>query len=140
VRFGEGKMALVPTVLATDYIAVNLANWNSRVPFHEQGYGLDAYRADATHLSKCVRFDLPRLGDVSGLMGIHLQCHIGTDTLSLARLGARMTGLDFSAPALAVARKLAADCGVVIDYVEAELYEAVAALGASRRDETMSRG
>ena len=50
-----------------DYIAVNLANWNSRVPFHEQGYGLDTYRKDATHLSKCVRFDLPHLGDVSGL-------------------------------------------------------------------------
>jgi hypothetical protein len=58
-----------------------------------------------------VRFDLPRLGDISELVGIHLQCHIGTDTLSLARLGARMTGLDFSAPALAVARNLAADCG-----------------------------
>ena len=120
--------------MAIDYVAVNLANWNSRVPFHERGYGLDAYRADATHLSKVVCFDLPRLGDVSGLVGIHLQCHMGTDTLSLARLGARMTGLDFSAPALAVARQLAADCGAAIDYVEAELYGAVAALGTSRFD------
>ena len=120
--------------MATDYIAVNLANWNSRVPFHERGYGLDAYRADSSHLSNVVRFDLPRLGDLSGLVGVHLQCHIGTDTLSLARLGARMTGLDFSAPALAVARQLAADCGAAIDYVESELYEAVATLGTRRFD------
>ncbi len=51
---------------------------------------------DPTFLSEVVRFDLPRLGDVTGLRGVHLQCHIGTDTLSLARLGAQMTGLDFS--------------------------------------------
>jgi 2-polyprenyl-3-methyl-5-hydroxy-6-metoxy-1,4-benzoquinol methylase len=120
--------------MPTDYIAVNLANWNSRVPFHEQGYGLDAYRADATHLSNVVRFDLPRLGDINGLDGVHLQCHLGSETLSLARLGARMTGLDFSAPALAVARQLAADCGAAIDYVVAEVYGAVDALGTSRFD------
>ena len=81
--------------------AINLANWNSRVGFHEAGYGLDAFRSDPTHLSDVVRFDLPRLPQLEGLCGVHLQCHIGTDTLSLARLGARVTGLDFSAPALA---------------------------------------
>jgi 23S rRNA G2069 N7-methylase RlmK/C1962 C5-methylase RlmI len=58
-----------------------------------------------------VRFDQPRLGDVRGLELLHLQCHIGTDTLSLARLGAKVTGLDFSGPALSVARDLARDCG-----------------------------
>lgn len=119
----------------TDYVAVNLANWNSRVPHHERGYGLDEFRADPTHLSHVVRFDLPRLGDITGLDVVHLQCHIGTDTLSLSRLGARtVTGLDFSAPALAVARQLAADCGATIDYVERELYGAVDALGAERFD------
>lgn len=116
------------------YLAVNLANWNSRVPLHERAYGLDAYRTDATHLSDVVRFDLPRLGDVNGLDGVHLQCHIGSDTLSLARLGARMTGLDFSAPALDVARRLAEAGGARITYVERELYEAVDALGATQFD------
>ena len=72
------------------YVSVNRANWNSRVPFHERGYQLDAYRADPTYLSNVVRFDLTRLGDVAGLAGVHLQCHIGTDTLSLARLGAHI--------------------------------------------------
>ena len=56
--------------------------------------------ADPDYLSDVVRFDLPRLGDVAGLRGVHLQCHIGTDTVSLARLGARMTGLDFSPAAV----------------------------------------
>src|SRR6478735_4925905 len=117
-----------------EYVATNLANWNSRVPHHELGYGLDAYRSDPTHLSGVVRFDVPRLGDVAGLDAVHLQCHIGTDTLSLGRLGARMTGLDFSGPALDVARRLAEDTGTTIDYVEAELYGAVEALGSERFD------
>lgn len=120
--------------MTEDYRAINLANWNSRVAFHERGYGLDRYRADPEHLSDVVRFDLPRLGDVTDLDVVHLQCHIGTDTLSLARCGARMTGLDFSAPALEVARRLAADCGADVEYVEAELYGAVEALGRERFD------
>src|SRR5690606_23334592 len=56
------------------------------------------------------------------------QCHIGHDTVSLARLGARMTGLDFSAPALAEARRLAGLAGVEADFVEAELYDALTVL------------
>ncbi len=120
--------------MSTDHRAINLANWNSRVPFHARGYGLDRFRADPEFLSGVVRFDLPRLGDVAGLDVVHLQCHIGTDTLSLARRGARMTGLDFSAPALDVARALAADCGAEIAYVEADVHAAVEALGAERFD------
>lgn len=116
------------------YLELNRANWDSRVPFHEEGYGLDRFRDDAAHLSGVVRFDVPRLGDVAGLDAVHLQCHIGTDTLSLARLGARMTGLDFSEPALAVARRLAADCGHAIEYVAGDVYGAVEALGAARFD------
>jgi 2-polyprenyl-3-methyl-5-hydroxy-6-metoxy-1,4-benzoquinol methylase len=117
-----------------DYVEINRSNWDSRVPIHERGYGLDRYRHDPAFLSEVVRFDLPRLGDVSGLDAVHLQCHIGTDTLSLARLGARMTGLDFSARALDVARGLAADCRADITYVEGEVYAAVDLLGPHRFD------
>jgi SAM-dependent methyltransferase len=117
-----------------DYLEVNLRNWESRVPHHERGYGLDQFVADPHHLSDVVRFDVPRLGSIDGLDAVHLQCHIGTDTLSLARLGARMTGLDFSPSALAVARRLADDAGATIDYVQSELYDAVEALGAGGFD------
>jgi SAM-dependent methyltransferase len=118
-----------------EYIDVNRANWNSRVAHHEQAYALEQFRSDPAYLSEVVRFDRARLGSIEGLDVVHLQCHIGTDTLSLARLGARsVMGLDFSAPALAVAAQLAADCGASIEYVESELYGAVDALGAGRFD------
>jgi SAM-dependent methyltransferase len=119
----------------TDYREVNRSNWDSRVPLHVKGYGLERYRSDPRHLSDVVRFDLPRLGSVEGLDVVHLQCHIGTDTLSLARLGAKsVTGLDFSRPALDAAAELAADCGASIDFVESDVYDAVDALGAERFD------
>jgi SAM-dependent methyltransferase len=79
-------------------------------------------------LSEVVRFDLPLLGDVHGLVAVHLQCHIGTDTISLARLGATMTGLDFSGAAIAEARRLSAACGTPVDFVEADVYDAADAL------------
>lgn len=111
-----------------DWRAMNLANWESRVPHHAAGYDLEAFRADPSHLSEVVRFDLPRLGDVRGLRTVHLQCHLGTDTLSLARLGAVVTGLDFSPSALAVARGLADECGIEAEWVESDVYGARQAL------------
>lgn len=115
----------------TDYRAVNRANWDERAPAHaaSPGYALDRFLADPDHLSKVVRFDLPRLGDVAGLRGVHLQCHIGTDTISLHRLGARMTGLDFSGASLEQARRLAAATNANVDFVESDVYDAPAALG-----------
>jgi SAM-dependent methyltransferase len=120
-----------------DYRDVNRASWDERVPAHvaSADYQVDRFAADPGFLSEVVRFDLPRLGDISGLRGVHLQCHIGTDTVSLARLGARsVTGLDFSRPALDVAARLAAECNATIEYVESELYDAVDILGAGRSD------
>lgn len=114
-----------------DYRAVNLANWEQRAPAHAASpdYGFDRFIADPGYLSDVVRFDVPRLGDLSGLRGVHLQCHIGTDTLSLARLGARMSGLDFSPAALTEARRLAAATGTDIGYVQSDVYDARDALG-----------
>ncbi len=106
--------------------AVNRAHWDERAPAHAASpdYAVARFVEDPAFLSDVVRFDLPRLGDITGLRGVHLQCHIGTDTVSLARLGARMTGLDFSPPALVQARKLAAAAGADVDFVESDLYAA----------------
>ena len=114
----------------TDYLTVNRANWDERAPAHaaSPGYGLDRFAADPAHLSHVVRFDLPRLGDINGLRTIHLQCHIGTDTISLHRLGARITGLDFSTASLTQARALAAKTGAAVDFVESEVYKATSVL------------
>ena len=119
-----------------DYRTLNRASWDDRAAAHAAStdYAVDRFRVDPTYLSNVVQFDQPRLGDIAGLDGLHLQCHIGTDTLSLARLGARMTGLDFSGESLTQARELAAETGAKIEYVQSDVYEAVEALGAERFD------
>jgi SAM-dependent methyltransferase len=122
--------------MTSDYRQVNRANWDERAPAHAASpdYALERFRTDPEHLSHVVRFDRPLLGDVAGLEGVHLQCHIGTDTISLARLGARMTGLDFSPASLAEARALAADTGADVEFVESDVYAAPDVLGAGRFD------
>jgi SAM-dependent methyltransferase len=117
-------------------LAVNRAHWDERAPAHAASpdYAVDRFATDPDFLSDVVRFDLPRLGDVRGLRGVHLQCHIGTDTVSLARLGARMTGLDFSPPALDRARRLAEAAGSDTDFVESDLYGAPDVLPAGGFD------
>jgi SAM-dependent methyltransferase len=120
----------------TDYRDVNRAVWDERAPAHaaSTGYQTATYVSDPAYLSHVVRFDLPLLGDISGLQGVHLQCHIGTDTLSLARLGATMTGVDFSPASLAEARRLAEQAGPPVTYVESDVYHAVDALGGATFD------
>jgi SAM-dependent methyltransferase len=116
------------------YADVNRTNWDERAPAHAASpdYGFERFLADPEHLSDVVRFDLPRLGDIRGLRGVHLQCHIGTDTLSLARLGAQMTGLDLSPKSLEHARSLSDQAGPPVQFVEAEVYDAVSVLGKER--------
>ncbi|MFN8521270.1 MAG: class I SAM-dependent methyltransferase, partial [Chloroflexota bacterium] len=115
---------------------INRLSWDELAPAHAASpeYAFERFAADPGHISDVVRFDLPRLGDVTGLRGVHLQCHIGTDTVSLARLGARMTGLDFSPASLAEARRLTALAGADVDFVEAELYDAPSVLPAEAFD------
>ena len=114
-----------------EYLEVNRLNWDERATVHAASaeYGFDRFVSDSEHLSDVVRFDRPLLGDVTGLTGIHLQCHIGTDTVSLARLGADMTGLDFSPASLAQARRIARLAGADVRFVEAAVYDAPGALG-----------
>jgi SAM-dependent methyltransferase len=120
----------------TDYQQANMASWDERAPAHAASpdYHLDDFRSDPAFLSKVVTFDLPLLGDISGARGVHLQCHIGTDTVSLARLGASMTGVDFSAPALQLARRLAEQAGADARFVQADTYDAAKVLGAGQYD------
>jgi SAM-dependent methyltransferase len=116
----------------------NRANWDDRASLHaaegDLGYGIDRYVSDPALLSDVVRFDRERLGDVTGLRTVHLQCHIGTDTLSLARLGARATGLDFSSVSLEKARVLVSRTGDDVDFVESDVYAATDVLEAGTFD------
>jgi 2-polyprenyl-3-methyl-5-hydroxy-6-metoxy-1,4-benzoquinol methylase len=107
----------------------NRENWDDRVPIHDTAYGVEEFD-DPGHRSGVIRDDLPVLnawlpgGSLSGLDVCHLQCHIGTDTVSLAREGARVTGIDFSRPALDSAAKLAARLDLDVAWVEADVLEA----------------
>lgn len=123
---------------AEGYLRENLANWDERAQLHATrsglGYRVQRYVEDRRMLSAVVAFDRPRLGDLRGLRVVHLQCHIGTDTISLARLGARATGLDFSGEAIRQARRLAAETGDRAEFVRASVDRAVETLGAGRFD------
>lgn len=112
----------------------NRENWDDRVALHAEAYGLQAFD-DPDHLSDVVREDAAALAPFlpegfDGLELCHLQCHIGTDTLSFARLGARVTGVDFSAPALEAAAALATRLGLDADWVETDVLDAGAAVDA----------
>jgi SAM-dependent methyltransferase len=122
--------------VSSDYRSANRASWDERAPAHARSpdYAVERFIEDPSFISGVVSFDAPLLGDIAGLRGVHLQCHIGTDTVSLARLGAHMTGLDFSPAALHEARRLAAATGADVDFVEAEVYDAVRVLGEERFD------
>ena len=114
-----------------DYRRANRDNWDDRVPIHVASdlYDVEGFLADPDRLSTVVEFDREILGDVTGKRLVHLQCHFGKDTLSWARLGAQVTGVDFSEAALAAARDLAARAGLDARFVLSELYDAPAAVG-----------
>ena len=108
-------------------LAENQANWNSRVPIHlgPGGYNVEQYIDDRAKLSKVIAYDKAVLGDLTGLSVVHLQCHIGTDTISLARLGAAdVVGVDFSDAALDAASKLATQTGDNARFVLSDVYKA----------------
>jgi len=90
----------------TDYLAANRANWDDRVPIHRRSkfYDVESWLDKQPGLRK---WEQVVLGDVTDLDVVHLQCHFGLDTLSLANAGANVTGLDFSPAAIAEARSLA---------------------------------
>src|SRR5262249_57207368 len=102
-------------------------DWDRRVAVHESSdfYGLDGFRGGRSTL-RSIELDL--LGDVSGRSLLHLQCHFGLDTLSLARLGANVTGVDFSEPAVAAARSLARELQLPASFIRSNLYDLTPAL------------
>ena len=105
------------------WFEANRRNWDERVPIHRRSafYDVPGFLGGQTSLEP----DEPdEVGDVTGKSLLHLQCHFGMDTLSWARLGANVTGLDFSPEGVAAARELAAEAGIDAEFVEANVYDA----------------
>lgn len=96
----------------------NLKNWESRVPLHLRSYPLEKFKAGWDPLFP---IEASEIGDISGLDVLHLQCHIGMDSLGLVRRGANVTGLDFSPSAVKAARDLAKEIGLDATFVEGDI-------------------
>ncbi len=112
---------------------VNRTMWNERAALHPDTdlydvAGLVAGRDDLRP------WEPAELGPVEGLDLLHLQCHIGTDSVGWARRGANVVGLDFSPVALAAARRLSDACGLTMEWVEADVHHAPSALGGRTFD------
>lgn len=110
----------------------NRSMWDERVPIHLESemYDNNAFVAGRNSLEP---FEVEEMGPVAGKTLLHLQCHFGQDTLSWARLGATVTGLDFSEPAVEAARQLASQINIdIARFVGTDVYDAVDALGGEQ--------
>ena len=105
-----------------EYLAANRDLWDEWTGIHEGSafYDLDAFRRGGIRLRP---FEIEDVGPVERKTLLHLQCHFGIDTLSWARLGAKVTGADFSPKAIDLATRLASELGLDATFVCADLYE-----------------
>lgn len=103
------------------WLAANRSLWNTWTRRHAQSdfYDVAGFRAGACSLKAP---ELEELGEVSGRSLLHLQCHFGLDTLSWARRGARVTGVDFSPEAIRLARSIGAELGIEAEFLCADVY------------------
>ena len=114
-----------------EFAKANRLNWDNRAELHATdttgSYRIAKVLAGGSSLHA---LEQGEIGDLSGKDVVHLQCHIGLDTISLKHLGANSaTGLDFSPKAMAAARDFAKKAGTDVRFVEASVYDAVEALG-----------
>ncbi len=109
------------------YLKANMDHWNDVTPIHARSafYDLKGFRAGGLTLTSVEREEV---GDVNGKSLLHLQCHFGLDTLSWARLGAQVTGVDFSDRAIELARSLSEDLGLEAAFLASNVYDLRGAL------------
>jgi 2-polyprenyl-3-methyl-5-hydroxy-6-metoxy-1,4-benzoquinol methylase len=114
----------------SDHTAVNQAFWDEIAPHHaaSEFYALERF---VSHPDSLGEIEKAEVGPVDGLSICHLQCHIGLDTLSLANRGATVTGLDFSAESLRIARELSARTGIAAEFVRADVLQAAVTVNAT---------
>lgn len=113
-----------------DHTGVNRAFWDEVAPHHAGSdfYAVERFVSNPNSLGD---IETAELGAVAGKSICHLQCHLGLDTLSLANLGATVTGLDFSAESLRIARDLADRTGIAATFVQSDVLAAAETLNTS---------
>lgn len=105
-----------------NYKEINRKSWNSLVDTHVQSefYDMKSFLSGKSSL-KPIEKEL--LGDVKGKSILHLQCHFGQDTISMAREGAKVTGVDLSDKAILKAEELSSQCGVETSFICCDIYD-----------------
>ena len=105
-----------------NYLEINRKSWNAKVEPHLKSdfYFVDEFLNGKTSLNS---IELEILGDVSGKEILHLQCHFGQDSISLSRMGAKVTGIDLSDKAIEAAQDLAQKCGTDTSFLVSDVYE-----------------
>ena len=104
------------------YFETNLKRWNELVDINVKSkcYDLEGFKSGKTSL---LSVELEEVGDVNGKSLLHLQCHFGKDTLSWARLGAHVTGVDFSTRAIELAQQLSTEISIEATFIQSDIYE-----------------
>ena len=104
------------------YFDENRQLWNKRATVHvgSKFYDVPAFLAGKSSLCG---IELEEMGDVEGKSILHLQCHFGLDTLSLARCGANVTGVDLSDTSIELARKLSVDSSLPANFVRCNIFD-----------------
>ncbi len=104
-----------------NYLDINRHSWNNRTEAHikSEFYGMEQFLQGKTSLQN---IELNLLGNVEGKAVLHLQCHFGQDTISLARMGATVTGMDLSDAAIIKANDLAAELDVDARFICCDVY------------------
>jgi SAM-dependent methyltransferase len=104
------------------YLNQNKALWNEITPIHERSafYDVDGFKAGKSMMIMPV--EIKEMGDVKGKSLLHLQCHFGMDTLTWGRLGAKVTGVDFSDVAIKHARELSKETGIKAEFMCSDIY------------------
>ena len=110
------------TKSAQRWLEANRDVWNAWTGIHERSafYDLDGFKRGGVRLRD---YEIAEIGPVEGKDLLHVQCHFGIDTLSWARLGARVTGVDFSERGVELARSVAAEIGVEARFVVSDVYD-----------------
>ena len=105
-----------------DYLAINKRLWNKKTEHHlkSQFYDLDGFINGDNSLKE---IELQLLGDVKGKHILHLQCHFGQDTISLGRMGAKVTGIDLSDKAIEAAKSLSLKMGIPATFICCDIYD-----------------
>jgi SAM-dependent methyltransferase len=99
--------------------------WNELTPVHERAYPVREFLAGQSTLKPV---ELAEVGDVAGKSLLHLQCHFGLDTLSWARRGASVTGVDISDESIELARRIAEQAGITARFIRSSVYDLDAGL------------